>query len=211
MEIRKCTGCNLVKPISEYHKKLDSFDTKCNTCISERDKLSYIKNKARVKERASEYHKTKIGLIVSIHSNQKSSSIQRGHEMPLYSRIELSDWMLSKDEFHVMFKEWEDSGFNSELTPSIDRINDYLGYSFENIRITTWKLNRDRAHSDRKNGINKKGSASIVAIHTKTNIKSEYPSMRFAERILGINHTLISKCCMGIYSQAGGYKFLLKD
>ena len=38
----------------------------------------------------------------------------------------------------------------------VDRLNDYKGYSFDNIQLMTWQENKDKGHRDCLNGINNK-------------------------------------------------------
>lgn len=53
METKKCTRCELLKPIDEFSwksKKLNKKKSRCKTCISEIDKTTYTQNEKRRKQ-----------------------------------------------------------------------------------------------------------------------------------------------------------------
>lgn len=52
---------------------------------------------------------------------------------------------------------------------------------------------------------NGKDSIAVIQYDKKMNVIREYPSMAEAERVTGISNTSISRCCNGLYQQAGGY------
>lgn len=62
-----------------------------------------------------------------------------------------------------------------------------------------------------KKGIENNRSTTVVKIDLLTGEELEtYYSLREAERKTNIQHNDISKCCKGIYKQAGGYKWIRK-
>ena len=50
-------------------------------------------------------------------------------------------WAESDPEFIRLFKEWEESGYEYKLTPSIDRIDNSRGYDLDNIQFLTLSEN----------------------------------------------------------------------
>lgn len=48
-------------------------------------------------------------------------------------------------------KNWEDSGYNTYLAPSLGRINEREGYSFDNLKLVTWVENLNSGFKDRQN------------------------------------------------------------
>lgn len=132
--------------------------------------------------------------------------------MPTYSKKELKEWCFSQKIFHELFTKWENSGYDKCLAPSCDRTDDYLGYSLDRLQIMTWRDNNKKFHDDRKIGINNKQSKSVIGIHSITGEKIEFYSTRKAERVTGIGHSDISKCCSGKlhHNTAGGYKWKYK-
>jgi len=158
------------------------------------------------------YYKTKVGVITRIYGGQRHRSKKRGHEMPLYSKKELSDWLFSKDLFHILFSKWENSGYDIYAKPSVDRLDDKKGYSFDNIQLMTWGENKDKSNRDRREGkLNSKTSHKSVLQYTKDGkFIAEYISGCEAGRQLGISQSYISLCCRGKYKSVGGYKWKFK-
>ena len=94
------------------------------------------------------YEKTPKGFIMRIYRNMKSriTGVQKD-KYHLYSGKELLSkenfysWALNNPVFETMFKEYENSGFNRKLAPTVDRIDSSKGYSFDNIRWVTHSEN----------------------------------------------------------------------
>jgi hypothetical protein len=162
-------------------------------------------------EHGSNYNHSKNGLIYRIYNHQKHVSKRRGHNMPLYNRDELKVWCFNQRLFHKLYSNWVLSGYKKLLVPSCDRINDSLGYSFDNIQLMTWGENKAKGESDRKNGINNKHSKAVIGIHIITEEKLEFHSTIEAYRCTGIPNSNISAVCKGKRKSAGGYVWEYKD
>ena len=50
-------------------------------------------------------------------------------------------WSLSSSKFNNLFYDWELSGYDRKITPSIDRIDSKNGYTLDNIRWITFSEN----------------------------------------------------------------------
>ncbi len=155
--------------------------------------------------RYKKYRRTKRGFIVSIYNNQKLNSIKRNHPSPSYSLDELYEWLLNKTGFEILFNQWVKSDYNKWARPSIDRLNDYKPYTFDNIRIVTWNDNYLRSCSDRKNGFNNKQCKAILQYDINGNFIKQYHSAQFAFRETGISQGNISQVCKGARGKAGGF------
>ena len=193
---KKCGTCKLVLNISEFCKnktKSDGINVICKEC----DKIAYDK-----------YRKTINGLINGIYKSQKKHSLKRGHELPSYTKEEFKKWILEQSNFEKLYKNWVESGYNKDLTPSIDRLDDYKSYSFENIILTTWNLNKEKGHEDRKKGVNNKVSKNVMQFDLDNNYIKEYPSISIAARELGLDSsTNIAKCCRGELKTSSKFKW----
>lgn len=96
-----------------------------------------------------EFRLTAKGLSSRIYEKQKHSSKKRGHAPPNYTLAAFRDWLYNHDSFVALYNNWFDSGFKTELIPSVDRLDDEKGYSFDNIRLVTWRENnikRNKGH-----------------------------------------------------------------
>jgi len=161
------------------------------------------------KQRLKKYRQSKIGLISVIYSHQKGSSKKRNHPAPNYSKQDLINWCLSKPIFHVLFKEWEKSEFHTYLSPSIDRKNDNIPYTMNNIQLMTWEENRLKGLITRDQKVYDKISRKVIKIDGCT--QTEYRSAREANRETNINFSNIAQCCRGNKNSAGGFKWRYAD
>lgn len=97
------------------------------------------------------YEKTPKGFLMRSYRNMQSrvQGIQKrkyhlyqGKE--LLPREDFYSWSLNSDEFKTLFNEWESSGYDRKLTPSVDRINPTKGYSLDNMEWVTHSENSRR-------------------------------------------------------------------
>ena len=151
--------------------------------------------------------RTKTGLIRRIYSSQKQSSRRRIHPLPTYSIDELIDWSLNNEKFNKIYNEWVNSGYKKELLPSIDRLDDYIGYSFDNIQVITWKENILKGARDVRNGVNNKKNTKVNMYNEDGSIYMTFHSQAEARRVTGIQQSNISNVCLGKRDRAGGYKW----
>lgn len=192
---RTCTRCNETKILSKFSiAKLGRFGTRstCKEC-----EKSYAKNRYRTKE----------GLATKLYSAQKASSRQRKMDMPNYSRDDLFLWLIKQENFNRLYLDWINSGYNTKLTPSVDRLDDYKSYTFDNIRLVTWEENNKKIHSDEINGINTKKSHAINKLTMDGVFVKYYYSLKNAERETGICCKNISTVLKGKTKSAGGFKW----
>lgn len=131
--------------------------------------------------------------------------------MPKYSKIELINYLVNNNVFNNIFNNWEKSNYNKKLKPSIDRLNDYKGYSFDNIQITTWEYNNNKHYEDVKNGINNKINKSILQYDLNGNFIKEYYSISHAARENLLDVRNIYYACKKFKRTCGGYKWKLKN
>lgn len=146
--------------------------------------------------------------IQDIYFNQKQSSIKRGIKPPSYTKQELQEWCLNKPIYHKLHADWVASGFIRALAPSIDRIDDYDGYTLNNLQIMTAKENLDKGFKDRFNGINTKISKGVYQLDSEGKILNAYPSCNAAGRAMGaVNGSDISRACLSETRTAYGFNW----
>lgn len=199
IQTKVCARCGIEKQISEFRKRSgvgreNQINPYCKKCDC---------------EKAKAHQKTVGGLISRIYSNQKKASKKRNHEMPKYKRDDLYNWLKDNDKFKNIYNNWVESNYCKELTPSIDRINDYKGYAFDNIQIMTWGENRKKSYIDKINGINNKNNKAIIKCDKLGNELCEYHSMSEAGRQNNIGNGDISLACK-TGKIRGGFKWKLK-
>jgi hypothetical protein len=186
---RRCKLCGKSGNIFE-----DSRLT-CRTCRSR-----YNKDNSR----------TKIGHIKKIYNNQKGSSKKRGHPAPDYSLEQITEWIMNQEMFHNLYEDWVASGYDKWTAPSLDRINNNIGYSFDNIKVMTFKQNSDLAHEHCKEGkLNTGNKRKEVYQYTLDGVFIKaYPTMRQADVAVGGNaRKEIKACCDSGTGHARGFRW----
>lgn len=193
--MKLCSKCKTNKPIVEFNKSSTSKDglySQCKRC----KKIS---------------RNSKHGLVGKIYDSQVQSCKHRKMDMPEYSKSDLREYIYSHKDFDVLYATWVESDFNKRLTPSIDRKDDYLGYTMDNIELTTWGANEDRHHVDRVNGVNNKASVAVIQYTLEGEYMDEFYSVAEANRQTGVNSSDIVSVCKGKRNKAGGYIWSYKE
>lgn len=195
---KTCTRCKEEKLTDDFYKwnrSSDGLQSFCKKCCCEANRAS---------------RNTLNGLISKIYLAQKERSKLKGFEPPSYTKEELKSWMISQKNFNDIHSAWIESGHKKDLVPSCDRINDYEGYTLENIRLTSWLENRERSSRDRVSGVNNKVSKAVIKIDSESDEEIErFHSIKEAARSIG-NEKLassISECCKGKRKTTKGFKW----
>lgn len=155
-----------------------------------------------------EYQRTPRGLVSKIYNNQKMVVRKNGRALPTYSKEELEDWLMSQN-FMELHNSWANAGYPKELSPSVDRLDNNVSYTLDNIRLVTFAENL-KAQKD----MNKSGEY----LHTPSKAVDQYSlegkfiqsfgSCRNAMRSVGLeNHgsSNIASACYGKLKTAYGY------
>lgn len=126
--------------------------------------------------------------------------------MPTYSKEELQFWLLSNDTFNSIFKSWKKNNFQKNETPSLDRLDEGKGYSFDNIRIVDWQENNRSYQIKRRRGqaITVQNRPVVQINFNKTKINT-FNSISIASKISKVNKSNINQVCLGNRNSAGGY------
>lgn len=119
--------------------------------LAEQNAKQREKRKANGNAHTIKYERTKHGKLMRLYRNMKSriDGIQwmKAH---LYSgkyllpKYEFYAWALQSSEFHRLFREWEESGYDRKLAPSVDRVDSKHGYAIWNMEWVTHSENSRR-------------------------------------------------------------------
>ena len=103
------------------------------------------------------YEKTPSGFLMRAYRNMQSriEGVQwrKAHlygGKPLLPREEFYEWSKASAAFWFLFHEWEKSGYNRRLSPSIDRIDPDGGYEIENMQWVPFYVNCARSRRHRR-------------------------------------------------------------
>jgi len=202
IESKICTKCKVEKDFSQYGKNKKSKSGHENSC------------KECMKKNRQAYNRTKIGLMSDIFTNQVSSSIQRGHCEPKYCREWLYEWAISQENFNTLFDDWANSGYSKNKRPSVDRKNDLIGYTKNNIQLITWIQNKQKNENEQRIGekINKTNPQKVVIQYDKDmNLIAEYHSVNEASRKTDSHQGHISESCSGKLKTHNGFIWRFKN
>lgn len=118
---------------------------KCQVC-----KNNHQKERRKTKGNLDQhkYEKTIDGFLMRVYRNMNSrvSGVQSKKHY-LYAGKYLIDknlfyeWSKNNEDFNSLFNNWEKSGYEKKICPSIDRINPEKGYSIDNMRWITFSKN----------------------------------------------------------------------
>lgn len=104
--------------------------------------------------------------------------------------------------FVKMHGYWLENDMETEIKPSVDRKNNFIGYLSDNIQFLTVKENKDKGYKENKNR-NKR----VLMTNTKTGKQRIYNSAWSAAHETGINRNLIFRCCTNEFESVYGFSF----
>jgi hypothetical protein len=192
MEVKKCIRCKRDVPLSDFEKTKTKEKRSCKICDKE----------YRFNSRKSKY-----GIIRNMYNSQKVNSKRRKHPLPEYTFQQLKQWILSRPNFEELYNSWVESGYKRLLAPSVDRLDDYKPYTFDNIRLVTCGENISKLHKDRVIGKNNKSSRAVVQYDINNNFIKQYYSIKEASRKTGCYPNGIRDCCQGFRHSINNYKW----
>lgn len=181
----KCSQINL--SFSSDKNTTDGFQKYCKLCS---------------KEKYNTYTKSKNGIVSTIYKNQKANSKRREHNPPTYAKQELKDWLFSQPIFHKLYSEWVESGYDKDLKPSVDRINDNIGYTMDNIQLMTWDENNKKGNQYMRKGIviaTFKPHKKVLQFDENRTLIAEFASVNDAARNVIISSASVSIACNSLY------------
>lgn len=182
---KKCKRCGLVKPVIAFSVTSTGKDGRSSTC------------KPCVAERNALYWKTPFGRISQVFAAQTAASKVREHTPPAYTSKELYTWAENNGLF-LLHSAWENSNYQKDLIPSVDRNNPNLPYTLNNIRLVTWKENNDKAYEDRKSCRHiTKQCVRIEQLTMAGTHVAYFDSVAMAARMTGGVRTNINRMCAG--------------
>ena len=193
--LKTCKTCLEIKNYSNFtysNKYKDNYVSDCKSCVA---------------IRVSKYYKTLRGVMTRIFNGELTSSKDRGHPPPTYTKEELFDW-LYLNGIENLFNAWEASNYTKNISPSVDRIDSTKPYTLENIRLVTWKENNDAAYTERKNckRITKQCRA-IRQLTMEGEFIAEFKSIAHAARETNACRSNVNAVCTGRVPNANGFKW----
>lgn len=195
----ECNACGVVKSFDDFYKRKNGNinSRTCKECTKEKVRENY-------KIVGNLYDISEKGVFRVIYKTQKRHQKLRGHGSMPYNKQELIVWC-KKNGFDDLFNEWVKSGHKKALKPSVDRIDDFKGYSLDNIKLGTWQENREHQASDIINGTGTSGRRCkpVLKLDSDMKVVCEYVSFQSAKRDVGYHMEYSikngTKCKNGFY------------
>lgn len=199
MKKATCRICGIEKSVNDF-----SPEKYKNT-------LKFVRCKSCMVKKSQKYQKTIDGVISTSYNRQKYFSKMRGMCQPKYTKQELEVYLKNNLFFQAIYDKWVASGYDKWLRPSVDRVNDFLPYSLDNILVTTWRENFKKQNQDCKSGTGTAGLRCRAVIQTTLDgvFVAEFHSISDAKRQTGI--TGIDSPLADPNKTAGGYRWIYKD
>lgn len=160
--MKKCFKCDVLQPIDNFYKHRQMSDGHINKCKS-CNKLDVRRNYSLKKDYYKQYDQNRQRYNFSRIFNHRYASLKGRSDsryaassqhnysctnLPYLSKREFMEWCENNiEEFMTLFVVWRDSDFSRKLAPSVDRINNKLGYSYNNIRWVTQSENSQKGAS----------------------------------------------------------------
>lgn len=174
-----CRTCGENKPLSEFYKrtKRKSYFADCKICHC-------IVTGQRIKIKGQK--KTHNWVLNEMYFGMIKHSKNRNYSEPNFTNKQFKEWCFSNTEFINIYDKWAESKYNKWNKPSVDRINNYKSYTFDNIRIVTWLENFESAIQDILNGNNTKQCKGVYQYDLNGVLIKEYFSLRSAGRLTNL-------------------------
>ena len=150
--MKACKKCGEDKVLSEFYAmklNADGKSGKCKECTKKDVKM----NSDKVGDK---YDSSEKGVIRVLYKTMKRNNKNRGFGEMVFTKQEFCSWLYNNN-FKDLYTDWVSTGKSSLNKPSVDRIDDFKGYSFDNINLVTWKENKDHQTRDMLEGVGTSG------------------------------------------------------
>jgi len=147
------------------------------------------------------YRKTKKGVLTNMYFHMKSR-----HNIT-FSLGEFHKRFLEDKKFNRLYSEWGKKGYQIQLRPSLDRINNKKDYTVENTQMLTWAENRyKQSATDGKRG----RKPRVIQMFGDKVIKV-FQSQRQCVKELGISQGNLSAVLNKKRNFVSGYSFIYEN
>ena len=203
-----CTKCKVAQSLDNYQKDSNSksgFRSTCKTC-------SYAAT--------IEWNRSPKGIACRLWHKHNRRSIHRGHDKPGYTKEWLFNFVLNHPDFDSLYAAYVSSGYNKYFAPSIDRLDDNVGYTKDNIRLVAFIDNMEHAwDAGRKKEYHNAGWAkgacgdhrAVVQLSMAGEFVAQYISVSEACRQVGAQDSKISNSCSGKRKSHAGFRWMYLD
>lgn len=195
--IKQCSSCKKQLTLNNFNKEKatkDGLSHKCRLC----------------KKEYKEIYKCSLkGVLVLMYHNQIVDSKKRKMSPPTYTQKEFISKFINDLHYNQLHIYWLTTKEKNDK-PSVDRLNDNISYTLNNIQMVTHKINQDKQNTKVKMGINKNSTNKRITQLTIENVEiASFVSLHAAGEETKVAWQNISKVIRGLRKTAGGFKWKL--
>ncbi len=147
------------------------------------------------------FRKTPKGVLTNLYSKMRERAKNKKIDSPDFNLKEFHEMYLKDKNFLRIFNEWEKSNYTKAKKPSVDRINNKVGYLKNNIHIISWSENRFKQSMERRS---RKGEVAQIL---NNKIVKIWTSQREACKKLNLSQSMLSGALTGKYKTAYGFEW----
>lgn len=142
MELKRCKLCLVDKDVLDFPPHKECRGGRSPTCRSCKNGKQKSSRKSNGNAHTKKYEKSKPGYLMRSYNNMLGRVLGRVKPhlyegLPILDRDLFYKWSLNNEDFNRLFQEYEESGYDQRLAPSVDRVDSKLGYTLDNIRWLT--------------------------------------------------------------------------
>lgn len=139
----------------------------------------------------STYYQSFDGRIRKMWETASRRTRNKGHKGKLISQSEFFDYASKDATYKKLYNQWEDSGFQLKLTPTLDRKDAKKGYVKGNLQFLTYSDNviKGNLEYDKRPW----EASQIKVCLERGKQKRNFSSMAEAAKFLGVNKSTVTR------------------
>lgn len=133
-----------------------------------------------------------------VYSSVRYKSKRRGDDYPKFTKEQLIEWLIING-LNQLWINYLESGKDKNLKPSIDRIDPYKGYEFDNMQLITWRENHLKGvrSNKHKKSYQYRENGKPVSLYKNGIFVKTFKSSVLCAKFLGVHKVSISKVLNG--------------
>ena len=186
--MKRCIICLKEKQLSDFYAHppmKDGHLNKCKECCKEyaRKKDSRASDIDRYRHNPKRYLRHKYYGIKARCEGRSSNKSYAGRAF-----LTMEEWEVfcekTHSQFMMLYKRWQDSGYDKWLSPSIDRIDNGGGYTVDNIQWLTMADNDDKYRKEK---------ARRIAVSKDGETMGVFPTQQSAADAIGAHQANVGR------------------